>query len=110
MHGDQSPDAAQLGLTRWLAAVALAVSAIALLVMIAMAWSLTPAQQKHDVEQARARDAQARASVTRQTTAPGRANGGQQPEEPETHDPAARTVTAVPVKAREGKARPIGVD
>lgn len=110
MPEEQSPDAAQLGLTRWLAAVALAVSAIALLVMVAMAWTLTPAQPKHDVEQARARDTQAEAALTRQTASPGRADDGRRPKGAAALDPAGRTVNAWPVKEREGKARPIGVD
>jgi hypothetical protein len=63
MHEDPSPDVAQLGTTRWLAAVALAVSAIALIVTVAMAWTLTPLQRKN-VEQAKVRDAQAKALPT----------------------------------------------
>lgn len=71
MHENLSLDAAQLGKTRGLAAVALAVSAIALIVTVALAQTLTPAQQKN-IEEAKARDAQAKALLAKYTAAPGR--------------------------------------
>jgi hypothetical protein len=81
MHEEPSQDLAQLGATRWLAAIALVVSAIALIVMIAMAWTLTPAQQQ-GIDEARAREAEAKALLARRTAAPGQGDSDRPPREP----------------------------
>ena len=94
MHEDSSPDVTQLGTTRWLAAVALVVSAIALIVTVAMAWTLTPLQRKN-IEQAKVRDAQARALLAKHPEASGQNDHGgpvkeqavRSEPEPEAHGP-----------------------
>lgn len=90
MDEEQSTELAQLGATRWIAAVALVMSALALIVMIVMAWTLTPAQQK-SIDEARAREAQAKALLATRTAAPGHDDRGLPPKE------SAATPSDVPV-------------